>query len=247
MAENRHDDVEERHTRYAEDRPVADKIPRGKIREGGGDVVGIALNEKVVGRTVDDQRDQRRYEGAQPQIADQQAVHGAQQHAADDGCQGDERHRPAEYIEGEEGAEVGQREHRAHRKVDAADDDHERHAERDESDLTSLPRRVGEARRRQEIVDRLAEPEADDQQDENRNGGFGPALREYFTKPMVGPIAVAQANNGFSHRKSELRAVTGNGPAGRLPPGWALVIRRRPLSSGRRGSSMSSARWRSPW
>jgi hypothetical protein len=55
--------------------------------------------------------------------------------------------RPAENIEGEQRAEVGQRKHRTDRQIDAADNDDERLAKRDKADFARLPRRVGEARR----------------------------------------------------------------------------------------------------
>ena len=107
MAENRHHNVEQRNTRYAEYRAVAKEIPGRKVRKCGGDVVRITLDQQVVGRTVDDQRDQRRYEGAQAQIADQDAVHGSQRQPADDGRKCDQRHRPAEHVKREECAKVG--------------------------------------------------------------------------------------------------------------------------------------------
>ena len=61
------------------------------------------------------------------QIADQDAIDGAEQRAADDG----RRDRRAatgqfEHVERVERAEVGQREHRSDREVDAADDDDQR-------------------------------------------------------------------------------------------------------------------------
>ena len=60
----------------------------------------------------------------------------------------------SEHVEAEQRAEVAQREHRADRKVDAADNDDQRHAEHDKADFAGLPSGIGEAADRQKAVDR---------------------------------------------------------------------------------------------
>ncbi|WP_244625933.1 ATP-binding cassette domain-containing protein [Bradyrhizobium betae] len=62
---------------------------------------------------------------------------------------------------------------RADGQIDTADDDDQRKPERDETDLSGLPRGVGEARRRQEVVDGPAEREANDQ-------ALTPEEKKYF-------------------------------------------------------------------
>ena len=109
--------------------------------------------------------------------------------------------RPAEDVEAEERAEIGQREHRADRQIDAADDDDQRLAEHDEADLAGLPRRIGEARRRQEVVDHPAQGEADDQENDDRDGGLGPSFGQDFTEQMIRPVPVSPARQSFAHRE----------------------------------------------
>ena len=108
--------------------------------------------------------------------------------------------RPAQHVERVERAEVGQREHRSDREIDAADDHDQRLAERDEADLAGLPRGVGEARRREEVVDHAAQREADDQEDDDRDRGLGPTLGQDLAEQMIRPIAVTPAGEGFAHR-----------------------------------------------
>ena len=157
MPEHRDDEIDQHHARHAEDAAAADEIPRRKIGKGRRDLVGIVEQQQIVGGAVDDQRDQRGDEGAQPQIADQEAVDGAERGAAGEGGDDHGRHRPVQHVEAEQRAEIAQREHRADREVDAADDDDQRHAEHDEADLAGLPAGVGEAAGRQEAGDRAAE------------------------------------------------------------------------------------------
>ena len=202
MAEDGDDDIDQRHGRNAEDVAAADEIPGRDVGEGRRDGVGVALDQEIVGRAVDDQRDQRGDEGAQPQISDQDAVDGAEQRAAEQGGDHHRRDRPAQHVEQIERAEIGQREDRADRQIDAADDDDQRQPERDEADLAGLARGVGEARRRQEVVDGPAEREADDQEQDDRDGGLGPSLGQDFAEQMIGPVAVTQARQGVAHRHS---------------------------------------------
>ena len=108
--------------------------------------------------------------------------------------------RPAQDVERVERAEVGQREHRSDREVDAAHDDDQRLAESDEPDLRRLPCGVGEARRRKEVVDRLAQREADDEEDDDGDRRLGPTLGEDLAKQMVRPIPVTPTSEGFAHR-----------------------------------------------
>ena len=58
------------------------------------------------------------------------------------------------------------------------DDDDQRLAQSDEPDLRRLPCGVGQARRREEVVDHLAQRKADDEQDDHRYRGLGPPLGE---------------------------------------------------------------------
>ena len=51
-------------------------------------------------------------------------------------------------------------------------------------------------------MDRL-EREADDQQDDDRDCGLGPALGQDLAEQMVGPVAVTPAGQGFAHRCAE--------------------------------------------
>ena len=111
-------------------------------------------------------------------------------------------HRPGEHVEQVERTEVGEREHRSDRKVDAADDDDQRHAQRDEADFSGLARGIREARRRQEMVDGAAQRETDGQKENDRNGRLGPALGQDLAEEMVRPIAVSQPNQGIAHQRS---------------------------------------------
>ena len=202
VAEDRDDDIDQHDAGDAEDDAAADEIPRREVGEGGGDLVGIVEQQQIVGRAVDDQRDQRGDEGAQPQIADQEAVDGAERRAADEGGDDHGRHRPVQHVEAEQRAEIAQREHRADRKVDAADDDDQRHAEHDKADLAGLPSGIGEAADRQEAGDRAAQQDGDDQQHDHRDRGFGPALGEDFAEQMIRPVAVSQTKKRVLHRSS---------------------------------------------
>src|SRR5712675_331865 len=176
MSEHGDNDIDQHDARHAHDPAAAQEIPGGNVGEGGGDLVGIVEQQKVVGRPVDDERNQRGDEGAQPQVPDQQAVDGAERHAAQKRRGDDRRHRPVENVEAEQGAEVAQREHRSHREIDAADDDDDRHAEHDEADFAGLPSGVGQSADRQEAGDRPAQQYRDDQENDDRDRGFGPAL-----------------------------------------------------------------------
>ena len=83
VAEDR-DDADRRSTTLGtpSDTPPPMKSQDGDIGKAGGDRVRIVEQQQIVGGAVDDQRDQRGDEGAQPQIADQQAVDGAERRAA---------------------------------------------------------------------------------------------------------------------------------------------------------------------
>ena len=157
MPEDRDHDIDQHHAGNAGDNAAAHEIPGREVGEGGGDLVGIVEQQQIVGGAIDDQRDQRGDEGAQPQIADQEAVDGAEHRAAHQRRDDHRRHRPVQDVEAEQRAEIAQREHRSDRKVDAADDDDERHAEHDEADLAGLPPGIGEAGGGKKAGDRSAE------------------------------------------------------------------------------------------
>ena len=205
MPEYRDDEIDQHDAGHAEDDAAADEIPRRKIGEGGRDLVGIVEQQQIVGGAVDDQRDQRGDEGPQPQIADQEAVDGAERRAAGEGGDDHGRHRPVQHVEAEQRAEIAQREHRADRKVDAADDDDQRDAEHDKADFAGLPSGIGEAADRQEAGDRAAQQDGDDQQDDHRDRGFGPALGQDFAEQMIRPVAVSQTKKDVLHRQSGRR------------------------------------------
>lgn len=203
MAEDRDRDVDQCDARNAEHVAAADEIPRRDVGKGRGDRIGVALDQEIERRTVDDQGDQRGNEGTQPQISDQNAVDGAEQCAAEESGHHHRRHRPVQHVEQIERAEIRQREDRSDRQIDAADDDHQRHAEPDEADFAGLPRGVGKARRRQEMIDGAAQREADDQEQDHRNCGLGPTLGQDLAEEMIRPIAVTQARQGVAHRHSK--------------------------------------------
>jgi len=176
MPEDRDRDIDQHDAGHAKNPAAAQKIPGGDVGEGGGDLVRVVEQQKVVGRAVDDQRDQRRDEGAQPQISDQQAVDGAERRAAQKRRDDHRRYRPVEHVEQAQCAEIAQREHRSHREVDAADDDDKGHAEHDEADLAGLPSGIGEAADRKKAGNRPAQRDGDDQQNDHRYRGLGPAF-----------------------------------------------------------------------
>ena len=93
VAEDRDHDVEQSDAGNAEHVAVAHEVPGRDVGKRGGDGVGVVDQQQVVGRAVDDQRDQRGDEGAQPEIADQEAVDRAEQGAEGDGDDRDRRHR----------------------------------------------------------------------------------------------------------------------------------------------------------
>jgi hypothetical protein len=107
MTKDRHDNVEERDAGYAEHRAAAEEIPGRKVGKSRSYVVRITLDQQVVSRAVDDQCNQRRDEGAQAQVAYQEAIYGAKQHPGHDGREHNERYWPAEHIKSVKSAEVG--------------------------------------------------------------------------------------------------------------------------------------------
>src|SRR5271166_230951 len=200
VPEDRDRQIDDRDARNTEHITPADEVPGRKVGERRGDLVRIALDQEVEGRAVDDQRDQGRDKGAQPQVTDQEAVDRAEQRAEGDRCGGDRDDRPGQYVERVERAEVGQREHRSDREIDPANDYDQRFTERDEADLARLTRGVRQARRGQEVVDHAAQCEADDQKDDDRYCGLGPTLGQDFAEQMIRPVAISPAGQGFAHR-----------------------------------------------
>src|SRR5271156_6330126 len=177
MAEDRDRQIDNGDARNSEHIAPADEVPGRKIGERRGDLVRMTLDQKIEGRAVDNQGYEGGDESAKPQISDQEAVDSAEKRAEDDRGGGDRNDRPAQNVERIEGAEIRQRKHRSDRKVDAADDHDETLAEGDEADLARLTGGVRQARRRQEVVDRAAQRDADDHKDDDRDCGFGPTLR----------------------------------------------------------------------
>ena len=199
MAEDRDRDIDDRHAGHAEDIAVAEKIPGGKVGKCGGDLVGIIDQQQIVGRAIDDQRDQGRDEGPEAEVTDQDAVDETERRARDHGGGGDRRNGPAENVQTIERAKIAQREHRADRQIDAADDDDQRHAEHDEADLAGLPRDVAQAADGKEARNSAAQRETDDEQYDDRDGRLGPALRQYLAEQMIGPEAISPAYQRFLH------------------------------------------------
>ena len=128
-------------------------------------VIGAELeNHRVAGRdhrqaAGDRQHAERHHEGRKAEIGDQHAVEGA-----DDQCRGDRggdadfdavacMHRHAEN-------HAAQAQHRADRQVDAAGDDDQRHAERDDGDEGDVAGDVVEVLRRREGVGREGQIDA---------------------------------------------------------------------------------------
>ena len=140
-------------------------LPRKSQAAESGRLPAICVEysqaQQLVDGAEDDQRDQRGQEGAQAQVADQHAVDRAEQRAAQQRAR--PRRRPTghlPHVHHHQRAEVGQREHRAHRQVDAADDHHQRQAQHDEADLAGLAQGVGQRRRRVEVADQPARERA---------------------------------------------------------------------------------------
>ena len=60
VPEDRDHDIDKRHTGNAEYRPHPEEIPRREIRQSRRDLHRIAKQQQIIGRAINDQRDQRR-------------------------------------------------------------------------------------------------------------------------------------------------------------------------------------------
>jgi hypothetical protein len=142
--------------------PVADEVPHLRIGQVAGDRGRVLQAQQLVDGAEDDQRDERREEGAQAQQADENAVDRAEQGAERQRARQRQPDRPLQHVHHHQRGEIRQREHRAHREVDAADDHHQAETEHDEADLAGLAQRVGKGPGGPEVGDQPARRDQDE-------------------------------------------------------------------------------------
>jgi hypothetical protein len=178
--------------RHAEDCPFADEGPNRGIRQTRNDCGRRPKEDDVVDRAEDDERDQRRQEGAKPEIADQIAI----DRAADDA----QRHhreeakpdRPTFDIHANEREQNRERVDGGHRKVDAAGDHHDRQSEHDQPELGELPPEIAEPVDREEARDQRAENADCNNKNDEGDRVVDPALGQYFPDQVIGEILITQ-------------------------------------------------------
>jgi hypothetical protein len=192
VAENRHGCKNPALHRKAQRLAAADPVPGRGLRGCRRDVHQIDQRQHVEGRPVNDERDQGGEEGAQAEVADQNAVDAAQQPAEQQGGEDRGRHRPFEQLNEIKRAQRAQREHRSHRQVDPAGHEHDGHGKHDETQFTRLANGVDDTRHRDEVLDVGIEKNNGDQQKQYGHHRFCPALGKQLSNDMVWPEPVSQ-------------------------------------------------------
>ena len=227
VAEDRDREIEDGDAGHAEHIAAADEIPGREIRKGRRDLGRVGEQQEIVGGAVDDQRNQGRDEGPEPEIADQEPVHRAEQRAAE------QRHHDTAGT----GQSSTSRKYSAQKSHSANIEPTERSMPptMTTSAIPSTTKPISPACRAVSASDdgekklsmaRL-ERDRDDHQHDHGDRGFGPALGENFAKQMVGPVSGLQSNESFLHRRTMSLQLAVSAPARtpRLRPEPSSTIR----------------------
>ena len=148
VADQEDDDQRRGVERHAENGAFAEKVPGVAVDRVGGKDGGEALVQEVDAGAQDDQRHQRGEERPRLEVADQDAVAGADHGAGEERRDDHQPDGKAEHEQAEQGGEIADGEDRADAEIDAAGDEGEGHAERDEAELGEQPHQ------RQHVPDR---------------------------------------------------------------------------------------------
>ena len=177
------------------------KSKRSETHAARGDLHRVDLQQKLDHRSDKRQRDEGGQKGAQPEIADQQAVDQPDErpHAdrRDDGRLG----RPLGDVDQRQNGEIGQREVGADAEIDAAGQHDDRHADDDQSEFADLPRRVDDAAERQKIRNRRSHIGGD--RDEKKDGDrvVDPLSAKQLADDMIGYVSVAQPGGQLGNHR----------------------------------------------
>ena len=172
---------------------------------GRTNLLRIAQKQAIHDCADHDQSDQRGQEGAQAQVAYEDAVDEANQRARDQR----ERHRDPERQAGPAGQnddhEVGQREHRADAEVDAAGHHDDGQTKAHQQVFPDRLGKIAEVCQREQVRHQRAEDRKQDRQHQDRNGVVDPRLGEDLSHNVVGDQSVAPAHQGVAfHRLARL-------------------------------------------
>ena len=115
VAKDRDQDIDVDDGGHAEPVAIADEVPHFRVGQAPGNRGRVVGGEQVVKCAVDDQGDQGREEGAQAEVADQNAVDSTECRAAQQGGRDRRASRPLQHVHQIQGTEVGQRKHRTDR------------------------------------------------------------------------------------------------------------------------------------
>ena len=160
----------------------------------------MAEDQQVVGRPIDDERDQRGQERTQAAIADQDAIDAAQcgpENQCQQDCQSD---RQLQNVHQVQRAQIAEREHRPDREIDAADDHDKRKAQHDQTDFTRLAQDVRDAGGSEKAWNAVGQPQHRAQQDDDGHGRLHPPLGQDLAEKVIRPILVSKLEDAIDHQ-----------------------------------------------
>ena len=187
-----HDRHDEAH-RHARNGLEGDVVPARGLDLDAGDGLRMAEQQRIDQAAHDDHRDQRRQEGAQPQVTDEQAVDGADRGAAGDGDGTGEPQWQAADTTQPEHHEVAEREHRADAEIDAPGQHDDGHAEAREQVLAAGVGDVADTREAEHVGDQRAEHDQREAQRQHRDGAVDPRLGEDLADEVARHEAIPPA------------------------------------------------------
>ena len=157
-----HPDRDRQEAEVADDRQVGEPVREADDLFAVGDDAGDAARDR--------HHRERRDEGRHAQARHHQAGHQAADAGDDQRDEDRDDERPVPVVAEIAHHHAGQREDRADRKVDAADEDHERHADGHDAEHRDLVHHVQEVAQGQERVGRQRQKDAEQDQADQRTG-----------------------------------------------------------------------------
>ena len=183
---------------------------RQAAKRTGADIVELVIEDRrhlqllapdndqdVVERSAHDQRDQRRQEGAQSQIADQYAIEGATEPASGNRQDEGKRGRQFPQIDADHRHEYRQRIDRTDGQVDAATQHDDGEANDHNQKFAELARCVEQAGGGKEAIDRRAEDGNHGGEQQEGHEVVDPALGEDFADEVGGDRVVEKARQAL--------------------------------------------------
>ena len=179
--------------RHAENIGKGDEIPDRRGDFLRADLARISQQQSIDHGAHDNQHHQRRQEGAQSEIADQNAVDQAD--APAHGQHGKRRQPqwPAHDAAKRQHQQIGQSENRADAEIDAPGHDDDGQAKANQQIFAHRAREIAEIVQRQKVWNQAAENRHGTKQHDEGDGAVDPGFGQQFAHKMIGNQPVSPA------------------------------------------------------